>query len=190
MCNQVGSVATVLHVRAQPPGRRDDDMNSKQATELTILTGLVAMLLGWPALGWSSVDVCGQVYDPASAYPVLAGPSISGEAAIVVHIGAERASVDIDGCFYEIGGDVLEVDFGHLDEVRVFFELEGPLWGASVSVTDDSGWTEVHAVDDGSFVYVMSTESSLHFEVAAPGPLGPVMPLVIRKPIEEEPSPG
>ena len=145
-----------------------------------------------PSGAWAYTGICGGTYDPSVNYPQrpdLRGPDFDGQAQIVVHVEEERAVAEIDGCFFDLGGEPIEVEFGSLDQVSVVLELHGELAEASVVVVEDGHWIDTIAAS-ASVAFEMTSAMDLDLVITGTGPMAPTVPVVIRKPIEGDPEPN
>ncbi|MCA9701541.1 MAG: hypothetical protein KC431_28735 [Myxococcales bacterium] len=158
------------------------------AITLAVLSGL----FGPPVTAGAFAGICGGSYDPSVNYPQrpdLRGPDFDGQAQIVVHVEEERAVAEIDGCFFDLGGEPIEVEFGSLDQVSVVLELHGELAEASVVVVEDGHWIDTIAAS-ASVAFEMTSTMDLDLVITGTGPMAPTVPVVIRKPIEGDPEPS
>lgn len=139
----------------------------------------------------TSTAVCIEDFDPAADFPplpALDGADFSDEPGIVLHLEQHRGVVDLDGCLYEVDRP-LAVAFADLEQVMFVIELHGTGESAELFVTDEAGGVELYSVDGPLFTVPMGADTSMSFEVATPGQSAPTVPVVVAKPIEEDPPP-
>ena len=160
-----------------------------RTTLIGVACGVVMSMFG-PARADSAS--CDPSYNHAATYPSLVdlpGPDISGEAGIIIYLTRERAIVERDGCLYDVGDRPLEIAFGGLAAVTLLFELPDHPGGASIYVSEAEVWTEMLEPRGDSFAYVLNSEPSLGFEIASPDQPAPTVPVVVAKPIDDDPEP-
>jgi hypothetical protein len=139
----------------------------------------------------SSASNCADVYDPNASYPALpsaSGPDVTGEAGVVLYLHANRAVLELDGCFY-VADRPLLIDFARLDFVTLLVELPDHAAGARVYVTTDDKWIETLDVSGSTFRYTLGPVHALGFEIAVPGHSAPTGPVVVSKPTGGNPKP-
>jgi hypothetical protein len=134
---------------------------------------------------------CGAAFDPASAYPSLPdlfGADISGESGLRLYLQPDRGVIEVDECFYVLDRP-LEVDFAGLDNITLMFELHPNRIRSRTFVSEDGELLDTIAVAGDKFTYVIDPSASFGFELAEPGQAAPTTPVVIIKPIEDDPEP-
>ncbi|MCA9701646.1 MAG: hypothetical protein KC431_29265 [Myxococcales bacterium] len=139
----------------------------------------------------SSSAVCIEDFDADADFPplpALAGADFRGEPGIVLHLEQHRGVVDLGGCLYEVDRP-LAVDFAGLERIMFVIELHGTPENTELFVTDDFGGLEVHTADGPLLTVPMGADASMGFEVTTPGQSAPTVPVVVAKPIEEDPPP-
>ena len=164
----------------------------RQPGKFAVLLALVGALSSIAPEAKADGPACIEAHDPALAYPQLPdpqGPDLVGEAGVVFTVEADRTLVEIGGCLYELGERGLELDFAGLDQVDLIFELPENPTGAPVLVEVDGVAIETFETLGGTFEYAMTDASSLAFDFgqvtgSASGPI------LIRKPIEDDPDPA
>lgn len=135
---------------------------------------------------------CDVAFEADHSYPPLPeadGPDLSGEPGVLIHLQRERGVVELGDCLYELNRP-LEVDFSGLSQIELLFDLPGAELGARVFVTDASGMLEDFEVYGGTFGHTMTASDELGFEVAPLLQTAPTVPVVVTRPIEDDPEPN
>lgn len=163
------------------------------ATALTSLA-LVAGEFGSDegAVEASDTSACATTFDTRASYPMLpesAGPDLSGEAGVVVHLQQHRGVVELGDCLYQLDRP-LEIAFEDLDAVALLLELHDEFSTSTELFVSTAGTVETHTLDQAFAVFSLTPETSeLGFEIAAPGQSAPTVPVVIAKPVDDGPPP-
>lgn len=163
------------------------------AIALAMSLGSLAVLTVTQTEARASAAHCGVAFDPAKTYPNLpqtGSPDLSGEAGVQLHLQHQRGVVELDGCLYELDRPI-EIEFAGLDQVELLFEVYGASAWDLVFASEDGELDAVIEVGDGSFTRTMTPASGdLGFELASSGQGAPTTPVVIVKPIEDDPPPN
>lgn len=185
---------TTKHVDNGIPTLHDHSKTRRKLIEMTASIGLIGALIGAaaPAVASETTSAanCGETYDPNATYPSLPkthDADISGEAGIVMFLHEDRGVVERDGCFYSTDRPIT-VDFATLDFVTVLIELPDHAAGGRVFVTEDGVLLETIDVQGNFFSYVLTSDHSLGFEIAAPSQAAPTVPPIVTKPHDPEPD--
>ena len=155
-----------------------------------VVTGLAGL---GPARANSLDASCEFEFDADAAYPPLA-ESWAGDMylrySIVLFLQSHRAVVELDGCLYEID-QPLEVNAYGPSNVSLLIELPDYSADAQVYVTTEDGvLLEILDTNADTFEYVLPRGLSLGFAVANPGEPLPTIPVVVTKPIDDDPEPS
>lgn len=135
---------------------------------------------------------CSEVFAPSARYPRLPeveGADVVGEPGVLVHLQHHRGVVELDGCLYELDRP-LEIDHDGLGVVSVLLELHDAGGTFELFVSSDAA-VETHSLAEPFAVFSLGPSSpSLGFELAAPGQSAPTVPVVVAKPVDEDPPPN
>ena len=134
---------------------------------------------------------CVADYEPSGTFPRLpeaAGADLSGEPGVLIHLEQHRSVVELDDCLYEVDRPLV-IDFADLELMSLLLELPETASASTLFLSSPAG-VEVHVVEDGIATFSMSPDTSLGFELAAPGQSAPTVPIIIAKPVDDDPPPS
>ena len=165
---------------------------SARATLLALGLGASAAMTALATTAQADASNCGVTFDPSASYPGLPatpGVDVSGEDGISLHLQHARGVVELDGCLYELDR-ALNVGFGGLGQLQLLFELHGVGAQSLVFVSEDGAAPGVVEVAGDEFDHAISPgPSEIGFELGSLGQSAPTTPVVVIKPIEDDPPP-
>jgi hypothetical protein len=138
-----------------------------------------------------STSTCVSAFDPDADYPLLseqAGPDVSGEPGVVVHLQHSRGVVELGDCLYEIDRP-LELDVSGYDMISILLELHGDATGDNTLFVSTGAELETYSVTQTELLFTMDPNTTMGFELGLPGQAAPTIPVVIAKPVDEPPPP-
>lgn len=176
--------------RTRIPNRHRRVLAASLTACAIVLAGLASLD---PASANSLGSICELEFDADAPYPPLPaswGLDMYARDGVVLFLQTHRGVVQLDGCLYELDRP-LELDAYGLDHVSLLIELPDHSAGAQVYVTTEDGvLLEVLDINAGAFEYLLTEGLSLGFGVATPGEPLPTIPVVITKPIDDDPEPS
>lgn len=141
--------------------------------------------------GFEQRSNCEDSYDPDQHYPLLFDPHLgSPTASVGLYLRIGGGTVYIEGCFYDFEAPLTLTFPKDLEFLRLEFEAPDFIGSeALLFVFEERGIFDVVNAEDGRAHYEVDSERPLGFELATPEQPAPTTPVVIVKPVEDDPDP-
>lgn len=134
---------------------------------------------------------CATAFDADADYPSLPpsrGADLSAEDVFVIYLQSWRGVVDLHGCLYQLDRP-LNVVLSGVEDMELRFEVVESTGEDTVYVSEDATVVDVLGLNSSEFDYTIEPHRTLGFELAVPGQSAPTTPVVVIKPVEDDPDP-